>query len=351
MIRDEDRPQLRSTMFLIGAEELGGLVTIEAAMPAIEQAMRDLSQDEYIAPQRWTMALDRTAKMGFMPGALPSVGQFGIKVLSLFDAASRGDLPSHQGVMLLFDMNDGRPLCALDAAALTSLRTAAATAIATRALARPDSETLAIIGCGDLAQPHLAAMKSILPLRRVFIWNRTRERAEWFAEHHGKDMDVILCDTPADTVRDADVVCTLTSARAPILSGEDFRPGQHINLVGSSVAEAREVDGATIARSRYFVDSRSHALSQAGELRDAIERGLLGEDHISGEIGEVLTGRVGGRQNAEETTIYKSLGHVVQDLAVANLAYTAAIGLPAMPPPQTVRQTFPLPRPGPFVAG
>lgn len=323
---DGDGRRDDSTLRWISAAELPGLVSASAAMTAVEEAMCALSLQQSIAPQRWTMALDETARMGFMPGALPNIERFGIKVLSLFDPSARGELPSHQGVMLLFDMKTGRPLCALDAASLTAFRTAAASAVATRALARPDSATLAIIGCGDLAAPHLAAMAAIFPLRSVYVWNRTRSRAEAFAREHSERVDCVVCETPSDAARAADIICTLTSAPEPILDAKASRPGQHFNLVGSSTAEPREVADDLVVMSRYFVDSRSHALSQAAELRSAIDGKRVTEHHILGEIGEVLLQRVSGRTHADDVTVYKSLGHVVQDLAVANIAYAALTG-------------------------
>lgn len=322
-IRDDQLSPTEGSLRWIGARELRELAGITDAMPAIDDAMRAHSLRQSIAPQRWTMPLGPSARMGLMPGALPGKERFGVKILSLFDQATRGDLPSHQGVMLLFDTQDGKPLCALDAASLTALRTAAATAVATRALARPDAETLAIIGCGELAPLHLAAMDAILPLRRVFIWNRTRERAEAFADRHAGRFDSVVCDSAAAAIRDADVVCTLTAASEPILHGRDFRPGQHVNLVGSSTVDAREVDDELVARSAYFVDCHRHALSQAAELRGAIDRGMVDEHHILGEIGEVLLGRIPGRRHDRDITVYKSLGHVVQDLAVAQIIYGA----------------------------
>lgn len=310
----------------IGAAELMSLVSMDQAIGAVNGAMRALSKGRLIAPRRWSMPLDETARMGLMPGALPDSGRFGVKVLSMFGSAARGPLPSHQGVMLLFDMADGRSLCAIDAAALTALRTAAATAVATRALARPESSSLAIIGCGDQAALHVQVLRTVLPLRRIFLWNRTRAKAERFAETLSGGVDILVCVSPETAVRDADVVCTLTSSPKPLLYGRDFHAGQHVNLIGSSTAGPREVDDVLVARSRYFVDCRDHALDQAAELKSAIDNGLVNTAHIVGEIGEVLLGHAEGRMSPDDLTVYKSLGHVVQDLAVADMAYGIADG-------------------------
>ncbi|MET0309839.1 MAG: ornithine cyclodeaminase family protein [Sphingomonas sp.] len=305
----------------IGAEALLHRVAMGEAIACVDAAMRALSNGETIAPERWAMPVADHGRMGIMPGAAPFLSRFGIKVLSLFSAPARGDLPSHQGVMLLFDMADGRPLCAVDAAALTALRTAAASAVATRALARPQSGALAIIGCGGQAALHVAAMRNVLPICEVTLWNRTRATAEEFARAHLGGLSWRICATPAEAVAAADVICTLTAAAEPILAAGDFRPGQHVNLVGSSTLGPREVDDAFVVRSLYFADSREHALSQGAELRSAMANGLVRPGHILAEIGEVLSGEHAGRRTAEDITVYKSLGHIVQDLAVADAAH------------------------------
>ena len=307
----------------IGAAALSRLVSIEQAIPLVDVAMRYLSDGQVNAPERWAMPVSDDARMGIMPGAAPGIDRFGIKVLSLFDSQKRQGLPSHQGVMLLFDLSNGRPLCTVDGAALTILRTAAASAVATRALARPDSRSLAIIGCGDQARLHVAAIRNLMPIREVTLWNRTTAKAEEFGRRYLAGMAWRVCATPAQAADPADIVCTLTAAAEPILIGADLRPGQHVNLVGSSTAGPREVDDVFVARARYVADSREHALNHAAELQSAIANRLVTADHIVGEIGDVLSGRIEGRVSPDDITIYKSLGHIIQDLVVADAAHRA----------------------------
>jgi ornithine cyclodeaminase/alanine dehydrogenase-like protein (mu-crystallin family) len=225
--------------------------------------------------------------------------------------------------MLMFDLATGRPLCVVEGNALTSLRTAAASAVATRALAAPEASTLAILGCGEQARLHVSAIMRVRPIRTIKLWNRTRARAEAFAREHLDHLGlrVMVVDQVTEAVRDAQIICTLTSATEPVLHGRDIEPGQHINIVGSSQNGPREVDDALVSRVRYIADCREHAMSQGAEIISAVAHGVVGSDHIVGELGDVIEGRVKGRLAASDITLYKSLGHIVQDLAVADVAY------------------------------
>jgi ornithine cyclodeaminase len=291
----------------------------------VDAAMRDLSSGRVVSPERTVMSVNPATRLGLMPGAMSDLGRFGIKVVSLSSDAPKYGLPSHQGLMLLFDDVTGRPLAALDTHALTRLRTAAASAVATRALARPDAKTLAIIGCGDLAAPHIDAICAVRPIRRVVLWSRTREKAQKLAEARaGADQENRVADTVKEAVAEADILCTLTASSTPVLHGAWLKPGQHINLVGSSLRSPREADDDVVARGYFIADQREHALAQAGEFCHAVEEGKVSPDHLKGEIGEVLLGRVPGRSDVSQITIYKSLGHIAQDIAVAEEAMSRA---------------------------
>ncbi|MEO7054218.1 MAG: ornithine cyclodeaminase family protein, partial [Rhizomicrobium sp.] len=233
---------------------------------------------------------------------------------------------SHQGMMILFDDATGQPLCMVECHALTRLRTAAASAVATRALSRPDSKVLTIIGNGDLAGPHIDAISAVRPIEQVIIWGRQRGKVEALVQSLPPflNQNITITSDIRQAVGLADIVCTVTSSLEPLVHGEWLKPGQHLNLVGSSVKGPREVDDDVVARGYYIADSRPHALSQGAELCHAIEQGRVKEDHLKGEIGEVLAGTVPGRVNSEQITIYKSLGHTAQDISVANAALSRA---------------------------
>ena len=296
------------------------------AIATVDGAMRDLSSGRMGAPQRTVVSINAATRLGFMPGAMPDIGRFGLKVVSLSSDAPKYGLPSHQGLMLLFDDASGKPLAALDTHALTRLRTAAASAVATRALARANAKTLAIIGCGDLAAAHIEAISLVRPIRRVILWSRTKERAEALVKARGSvaDQDISVANSVAEAVADADIVCTLTASPTPVLLGAWLAPGQHINLVGSSLRAPREADDEVVMRGHFIADQREHALAQAGEFCHAVDEGKIGQDHLKGEIGEVLLGRAPGRASEDQITIYKSLGHAAQDISVADLALSRA---------------------------
>ncbi|TPG16738.1 ornithine cyclodeaminase family protein [Sphingomonas koreensis] len=312
-----------SALASLGPDDLSPLISIEEAIALVDKGMRLLSAGDVASPQRWSMPVGEHGLMAIMPGAAPGLGRFGIKVLGLFPPGMRIDLPSHQGVMLLFDLADGRPLCAIDAHALTVLRTAAASAVATRTLSRPDASILAILGCGEQARLHIEAICRVRHIEHIRLWNRTPARAKCLARHCGaiSSAKTLVTDDPVDAVRGAHIVCTLTAASDPLLFGANLEPGQHLNLVGSSRDGPREVDDEVVAKARYFADSREHALREGSELVHAIRSGIVNADHLVAEIGEVLNGSAKGRISASDITLYKSLGHIVQDLVVADTAY------------------------------
>jgi ornithine cyclodeaminase len=304
---------------------LAQLVSMDEAIGLVDAAMRTTVDIGTRAPERWAMPVSESGRMGIMPGSSAALGRFGIKVLSLYGAGQRGARPSHQGVMLLFDLANGEPLCVVEGNALTSLRTAAASAVATRALARADASSLAILGCGEQARLHIDAICRVRPITEIRLWNRTEANAQAFVRAHLRHLpvEVRVCNSSKDAVAGADIVCTLTASTQPILFGQDLQPGQHVNLVGSSQKGPREADDDAVARARYVADSRDHALSQGGELRHAIASGRVSDEHVLGDIGEVLLGRIVGRTSPSDITVYKSLGHIVQDLAVADAAHRA----------------------------
>jgi ornithine cyclodeaminase len=227
---------------------------------------------------------------------------------------------------MLFDAAEGLPLALMDGGSLTAIRTAAASALATRALAREDSKILGVLGCGEEAHVHIPAMLAVRKFTEVLVWGRNADRAKAFVEHLHMPGGVSAraVALAEQVVANTDVICTVTSAATPILKGEWIRPGTHLNLVGSAVATTAEVDGTCVKRARFYVDYREAALAQAGELLDAIKAGMVTAEHIVGEIGEVLIGKAPGRRSADEITAYKSLGIAAQDLTAAEYVYAAA---------------------------
>jgi ornithine cyclodeaminase/alanine dehydrogenase-like protein (mu-crystallin family) len=249
---------------------------------------------------------------------------FGAKLISVFPENFSRGIQSHQGLVILFDPETGAPVCAVHAGELTAIRTAAASAVATDALARKDARRLVLLGYGEQAQTHARAIRKVRHFESIVVWGRSPERAQAFARR--MQMEFRLLVTAAATVKEAvanaDIICTVTSAPEPILMGEWVRSGTHVNVVGSSYAVPAEIDNDLVVRSRFIVDSREGVLHQGAEFLRAKQAGLIGDDHIVAEIGEVLVGKIEGRRSAEEITVYKSLGHIVQDLATAWALYS-----------------------------
>ncbi|MGA2214138.1 MAG: ornithine cyclodeaminase family protein, partial [Bryobacteraceae bacterium] len=236
-------------------------------------------------------------------------------------------IQSHQGLVILFDPDTGAPVCVVHAGEVTAIRTAAASAVATAALAREDARHLAILGYGEQAVTHARAIGKVRDLASIVVWGRLPERSGAFAARMQAELAIPVSAAPSveQAVAEADIVCTVTAAAEPILKGAWVRPGTHVNVVGSGFAGPAEVDNDLVVRSRFIADSREGVLSQGAEFLRAKAAGLIGDDHIAGEIGQVLSGEIEGRRSAEEITVYKSLGHVVQDLASAWALYSQAI--------------------------
>jgi ornithine cyclodeaminase len=255
-----------------------------------------------------------------MPGALGEHDMFGAKMLSVFADPGSPGLRRHRGVVLLFEPDEGEPVAIADAEEITHIRTAAATAVATDALARADARTLLIVGTGGQARTHLRALPLVRDFDSVLIWGRAIDKAERLAAEFEALGAKAVTDLEAATGQ-ADVICTLTTSAEPVILGAWVRSGTHVNLVGSSGPGPVEVDNALVVKSRYIADSRASALDAAAEFLVARAAGLVTDDHIVAEIGDVLLGRVPGRRSNSEITLYKSLGHAVQDLAVAAHLY------------------------------
>jgi ornithine cyclodeaminase len=299
----------------------------DAMAVVLREAMMDASAGHCVLPLRWGMALpDARGALGMMPGYLGSRDVAGIKLVSLVPPAHRGDRPSHLGLMLLYDARGLQPVAMLCGATLTALRTAACTALATDTLARADCRVLAILGTGEQAQAHVEALRAVRRFDEIRIWGRSREHAAALVHRSADDGPATLrvVGTVEEAVRDADVICTTTSSRTPVLPGAMVPPGAHVNLVGSSTRDAAETDATLVQRSKFFVDLRASAMTQAAELLQAIELGVVTAGCIAAEIGEVLAGTRPGRTTADEITVYKSLGIAAQDLAVASHAFRLA---------------------------
>jgi ornithine cyclodeaminase len=303
-------------LLVISRREVEQHLGLNKAIELVEASMRALSSGESRLLPRRILALPGSAGlMGDMPGALGAGAAFGMKCIAVFPSAPTGR-PSHRGAVLIFEPGTGEPVALIEAGALTAVRTAAATAFATRCLARPDIRTLGIFGAGEQARWHIPALLAVRDFQRVTIWARRPEAAQTLAAaiQASASVTVEVTADPA-AAANSDVICTLTAAPEPILCGAWLRPGTHVNLVGSSTAATCEADEELVARCRYFVDSEESARLQAAEFLRARASGAVGEAHLLGEIGAVANGAIAGRLGDSDITVYKSLGVIVQDLA------------------------------------
>lgn len=297
------------TPLFVSAAEVARLLPYDECIPLMREAMIALSAGRTRQLLRSILDLPKGRAFGVMPGAMLDDGTFGAKLVSVYPDNFALGGSSHQGLVVLFDSGTGAPSAILDAGEITAIRTAAASAAATDVLARPDSRHLAILGYGEQARRHVAAIRCVRDIDRVTVWGRDFEKAEAFGAE--------ACRTAEQAVAGADIVCTVTAAAEPVLESRWVADGAHVNAVGSSRAGPAEIDSALVARARFFADHRAGVLAQGAEFIRAREAGLIGEDHLLGEIGEVMAGRIEGRRAATDVTLYKSLGSIVQDLASA----------------------------------
>jgi ornithine cyclodeaminase len=260
---------------------------------------------------------DGSGSLYTMPAFIAEPRALTVKMITIFHGNERGPLPTHQGVVVVFDPRTGAPLLLLDAARLTAIRTAAVSAVATRALARPGAAVLAVLGTGVQARSHIEAMPLVRPIRAVHVWGRSAERAQQLArDAAASDLRITVYDNAAAAVADADIVCTTTSAREPVLHGKWLKPGTHVNAVGASTADAREVDGSAVGRARVFVDSIDAALTEAGDLLIPMREGITRAKDWT-PLGAVLNGNAAGRTSDDDITLFKSLGLAIEDAAAA----------------------------------
>jgi ornithine cyclodeaminase/alanine dehydrogenase-like protein (mu-crystallin family) len=303
-------------LLVISRDDVAAHLSYAACIPLMRDAMAALSAGRTRQVLRSIIDLQGGRAFGVMPGAMDE-GTFGAKLISVFPGGE-GD-PSHQGVITLFDPQSGAPVAIVDASEVTGIRTAAASAAATDALALPESSQLAILGTGEQALRHAEAMLAVRPIERVFVWGRCRDRAEVLGEalRAKAGWDIEVSQAAEAAVADADIICTTTAAVEPILESRWVKDGAHVNAIGSSRAGPAEIDNALVVRAAFFADHKEGVIKQGGEFLRARDAGLIDEKHILGEIGEVFAGSLVGRRNPADVTVYKSLGSIVQDLVSA----------------------------------
>jgi ornithine cyclodeaminase/alanine dehydrogenase-like protein (mu-crystallin family) len=301
----------------IGKEEVAQLLPMEECIDAMESTFRGLANGECLQPLRSIMWLpDKTGLLGMMPGYAAGPGVMGIKLITVFHANKDSGYPSHQGIVALFDAKHGQPLMLFDATEITAIRTAAVSALATRVLSTENSERLAIIGAGEQAQRHIESILLVRKIKEIKIWNRNETNAETLRKKVTAQLDlpIQIAKTAQQAAKDADIICTVTASRQPLVMGDWISAGSHINAVGSSTPFSRELDTAAMLRGKLFTDRYESLFKEAGDFLIPREEGAITEDHVKAELGEVLVGSKKGRESDEQITIFKSLGLAVEDI-------------------------------------
>jgi ornithine cyclodeaminase/alanine dehydrogenase-like protein (mu-crystallin family) len=311
---------------MLDAAAVHELLPMDRCIGLMRRAFEMVATGETIQPVRQALRTpDGRGFLGWMPGYTARPEWLGIKAISVFPGNFGTAFGSHQGMVLMFEPEHGTLVAALEAGAVTAIRTAAATAVATDVLAPAGSRSLGILGYGEQAATHIEALLRVRPFESLSIWGRDRARAKRLAARSAERFGVrAAAVADAREAAQADVVCTVTSATEPILEGAWLHQGQHLNLVGSSVPTASEVDEATIARGRLFADFRESALALGGEFRRAKAKGLVSDDAILGCVGDVIVGKLKARSSPLDITIFKSLGMASEDLVASDFVCAEA---------------------------
>jgi ornithine cyclodeaminase/alanine dehydrogenase-like protein (mu-crystallin family) len=317
-------------MRILARQDIEKLITMREAIAAMEEVFAALTEKEAQVPDRTVLTLDRSDNsVLFMPGYLKKTGGVGLKVVSVFPTNAAKGIPIISAQIMMCDPANGEVNAILEGGYITALRTAATTAVATKYLARGDACNLGVFGAGVQAKSQIEAHREIKNLARIIIFDPDRKKSEALAQHFqllcGQSCKCSAAGSPEELVTLSEIIITATTSQTPVFKGDSLLKGTHLNAIGSYKPHVREVDDATIRRSRIFVDSSEHASREAGDLIIPLSTGVIKEHDILGELGELVLGRKKGRQTTDEITFFKCVGLAVQDIAVAQRVLEKAI--------------------------
>jgi alanine dehydrogenase len=315
-------------MLLLSETQVQSLIDIDDLIATLEQAHIQYSTGKAVMPVRLVVPLPKIqGRITSMPGYLNNDRALGMKVVTYFQDNPKQNLPAILATIMLFSAETGKMIAAMDGSYITAIRTACASAMATKALANPQTPVLGILGAGVQARAHIQALTRVRKIEKIFLYSRSGSSAETIKGEMAPQIDAAIevAASAEQTARAADLLVTATTANEPILKQDWLKPGVHINAVGSHRPDSREIDGATVARARVVVDSREAIMAECGDILLAIKDGSITAENIHGEIGEVLAGTKPGRQAKDDLTLYKSVGIAIQDVATANLVYQKAL--------------------------
>lgn len=317
-------------MLALSRDDVRALVPIATAIELLKEAFAELYRGEAIAPLRTGIEIPSESAVSlFMPAYVPSNQGLGLKIVSVFPNNPGRGQPTIYAIVVLIDAASGAPLALLDGTFLTALRTGAVSGAATDLLARDDSHVLTVIGAGAQGVTQAWAVAAVRPIEQIFVVDVNRSQAASFAGRLGElDGDLaakvsVLVNADA-AVRQSDVICTATTARAPVFSDAAIQPGTHINAVGAFTPEMQEIPAETLGRARLVVDTVEAAMAEAGDVLIAIKQGAIARDAVVEELGAVASGALPGRTDPRQITIFKSVGNAIQDISVARYAVATA---------------------------
>jgi alanine dehydrogenase len=315
-------------MLVLSESQVQSLIDLDELIAALEQAHIQYSTGKAVMPVRLVVPLPQIqGRITSMPGYLHQDNALGMKVVTYFPDNPKQNLPAILATIMLFSAETGKMIAAMDGGYITAIRTACASALATKVLANPDTPVLGILGAGVQARAHILALTRVRRLSRIKLYSPSGKSAlsikQDMEQICGAPIEVV--DSPQDAVRDSDLLVTVTTAKEPIVRPEWLKPGAHINAVGSHRPDLREIDGATLKGAKVVVDSRAAVMAECGDILLALKEKSISETDIHGEIGEVLAGSKTGRSGAGEITLYKSVGIAIQDVATAQLVYRKAL--------------------------
>jgi len=318
-------------MRILARADVERALSMRDAIAAVKLAFAELATGSAQVPVRVAIPQEQTHGLTLvMPGYLARSDALAVKLVSVHQRNRERGLPLIHALVVVIDSATGRPLAAMDGGYLTALRTGAASGVATELLAREDAEVAAILGAGAQARTQLLAVCAVRRVKRAWVYApRLQQVRSFIAEMQGQlrpSVELIMAQSPAQAVREADVICAATTSATPVFDGADLKPGAHVNGVGSFTPQMQEVDFTTLKRaSKIVVDSREGALSEAGDLLIALAQGVIQMSDVYGELGELAAGLKAGRESAQEITYFKSVGNAAQDVAVSHAVYERAL--------------------------
>ena len=308
-------------MIILSDSDVERLLPMEEAVEVVEDAFRKLYEGRAKMPLRVQVDVERyNGVFLLMPAYIDGMDSLATKLVSFYPENPKLGLPTVVAHVVVCDPRTGRVVAVLEANKLTAIRTGAASGVATKHLAREDAEVLAVVGCGVQGRTQAMGVCAVRPVREVWAYDIVRERAERYAREMGErlGLPVRVAESAEEAVRRADVVCTATTSKTPVVRRGWLKPGVHINAIGSFRPDMRELDGRTVAEAKVVVDKREAALAEAGDIIIPIKQGLITEGHIYAELGEIVSGAKPGRTSDEEITVFKSVGLAIQDASTAS---------------------------------